>query len=143
MAKGKGLIGEFKEFIARGNVIDLAVGVIIGGAFQKIVSSLVDDIIMPLISLLTGGIDFSAWKVVLGEGDNAAALTYGNFLGAVLNFLIMAIVIFCIVKAINKVSSAVKKPEEAPAPTTKVCPYCKSEIAIDATKCPHCTSGLE
>lgn len=143
MAKGKGLISEFKAFIARGNVIDLAVGVIIGGAFQKIVSSLVDDIIMPLISLLTGGIDFSQWKVVLGEGENAAALTYGNFIGAVLNFLIMALVIFFIVKAINKVSEKVKKPEEAAAPTTKVCPYCKSEISIEATKCPCCTSDLK
>ena len=139
--KGKGLIGEFKEFVMRGNVLDLAVGVIIGGAFQAIVSSLVDDILMPVISLLTGGIDFSEWKVVLGEGDNAAALTYGNFIGAVINFLIMAVVIFLIVKSINKVASIGKKEVEE-EPTTKICPFCKSEISIEATKCPNCTSDL-
>lgn len=145
MGKAKGFFGEFKQFVMRGNVIDLAVGVIIGGAFQKIVSSLVDDIVMPAISLLTGGIDFSEWKVVLGEGETAATLNYGNFISAIINFLIMAFVIFCIVKAINKLSEkTAKKVEEAPAePTTKVCPFCKSEIAIDATKCPHCTSEIK
>lgn len=145
MGKTKGFFGEFKQFIMRGNVIDLAVGVIIGGAFQAIVSSLVDDIVMPAISLLTGGIDFSEWKVVLGEGETAATLNYGNFISAIINFLIMAFVIFCIVKAINKLSEkTAKKVEEAPAePTTKVCPFCKSEIAIDATKCPHCTSEIK
>lgn len=145
MGKAKGFFGEFKQFAMRGNVIDLAVGVIIGGAFQKIVSSLVDDIVMPVISLLTGGIDFSEWKVVLGEGETAATLNYGNFISAIINFLIMAFVIFCIVKAINKLSEkTAKKVEEAPAePTTKVCPFCKSEIAIDATKCPHCTSEIK
>ena len=137
--KAKGFIGEFKEFVMRGNVLDLAVGVIIGGAFQAIVSSLVDDILMPLISLLTGGINFSEWKIALG--DKGAAITYGNFIGAVLNFLIMAVVIFCIVKAINKISSIGKKEVEE-EPTTKVCPFCKSEISIEATKCPHCTSDL-
>lgn len=145
MGKAKGFFGEFKQFAMRGNVIDLAVGVIIGGAFQKIVSSLVDDIVMPVISLLTGGIDFSEWKVVLGEGETAATLNYGNFISAIINFLIMAFVIFCIVKALNKLSEkTAKKVEEAPAePTTKVCPFCKSEIAIDATKCPHCTSEIK
>lgn len=145
MAKKKGIIGEFKEFIMRGNVIDLAVGVLIGGAFQAIVNSLVDDIIMPVISIFTGKIAFDELKVVIGEGDFAATLNYGKFISAIINFLIMAIVIFLIVKAINKVASKVSKPaEEAPAePTTKVCPFCKSEIAIDATKCPHCTSDVE
>ena len=139
--KGKGLISEFKEFIMRGNVLDLAVGVIIGAAFQAIVNSLVNDIIMPVISLVTGGKDFSEWQVSIGE---SATLNYGNFISAVINFLIMAIVIFIIVKSINKVSAKFsKKEEEAPAePTTKVCPYCKSEIPVDAVKCAHCASDL-
>ena len=139
----------------RGNVIDLAVGVIIGGAFQKIVNSLVNDIVMPLISLLTGGIDFSNWFLVLGEGDFATAaaakeagvatLNYGTFLSTALDFLIMAFVIFLIIKGINSVTEKFKKEktEEPAAPTTKVCPYCKSEIDIAATKCPHCTSDVE
>lgn len=155
MAKGKGFISEFKTFIMRGNVIDLAVGVIIGGAFQKIVNSLVNDIVMPLISLLTGGIDFSNWFLVLGEGEFATAaaakeagvatLNYGIFLSTALDFLIMAFVIFLIIKGINSVTEKFKKEktEEPAAPTTKVCPYCKSEIDIAATKCPHCTSDVE
>lgn len=155
MAKGKGFISEFKTFIMRGNVMDLAVGVIIGGAFQKIVNSLVNDIVMPLISLLTGGIDFSNWFLVLGEGEFATAaaakeagvatLNYGTFLSTALDFLIMAFVIFLFIKGINSVTEKFKKekPEEPAAPTTKVCPYCKSEIDIAATKCPHCTSDVE
>ena len=141
MAEKKGFFGEFKEFIMRGNVLDLAVGVIIGGAFQAIVSSLVDDIIMPLVGIILGKIDFSALAVEIGD----AKITYGNFITAIINFLIMAFVIFLIVKGINKVSEKLSKKEEAPAaaPTTKVCPFCKSEIAIDATKCPHCTSDVE
>lgn len=155
MAKGKGFIAEFKKFIMRGNVIDLAVGVIIGGAFQKIVNSLVNDVVMPLISLITGGVDFNNWFLVLGEGDFATAadakaagvatLNYGTFIGTALDFLIMAFVIFVFIKIINTVSDKLKKekPEEPTAPTTKVCPYCKSEIDIAATKCPHCTSEVE
>lgn len=150
----KGFFKEFKEFAMRGNVIDLAVGVIIGGAFQKIVSSLVNDIIMPLISLLTKGTDFTNKFIVLGEGEyatvaeateaGAAILTYGNFISAVIDFLIMAFVIFLFIKLINKISHLGKKKEEEAhaAPTTKVCPFCKSEIAIDAVKCPHCISDL-
>ena len=144
MAKGKGFIAEFKKFIMRGNVIDLAVGVIIGGAFQKIVNSLVNDVVMPLISLITGGVDFNNWFLVLGEGEFATAaeakaagvatLNYGTFIGTALDFLIMAFVIFVFIKIINTVSDK---------PTTKVCPYCKSEIDIAATKCPHCTSEVE
>lgn len=155
MAKGKGFIAEFKKFIMRGNVIDLAVGVIIGGAFQKIVNSLVNDIVMPLISLITGGTNFNDWFFVLGEGDFAtvaeakeagvATLNYGTFIGTALDFLIMAFVIFVFIKIINTVSDKLKKekPEEPAAPTVKVCPYCKSEIDIAATKCPHCTSDVE
>lgn len=155
MAKGKGFIAEFKKFIMRGNVIDLAVGVIIGGAFQKIVNSLVNDVVMPLISLITGGVDFNNWFLVLGEGDFATAadakaagvatLNYGTFIGTALDFLIMAFVIFVFIKIINTVSDKLKKEksEEPAAPTTKVCPYCKSEIDIAAIKCPHCTSEVE
>ena len=141
MAKKSGFISEFKEFIMRGNVLDLAVGVIIGGAFQAIVSSLVDDILMPVIGIILGKVDFSALAVQIGD----ATVTYGKFITAIINFLIMAFVIFLIVKGINKVSEKLSKKEEAPAaaPTTKVCPFCKSEIAIDATKCPHCTSDVE
>lgn len=124
--------------------MDLAVGVIIGGAFQAIVSSLVNDIVMPVISLITGGLDFSAWKIMLSEGENAASINYGNFITAVINFLIMAFVIFCFVKFMNRLNEKLaKKPEEAPAaPTTKICPFCKSEVNIEATRCPHCTSEL-
>ena len=140
----KSFISEFKTFISRGNVMDLAVGVIIGGAFQTIVSSLVNDIVMPVISLITGGIDFSAWKIRLGTGENAASINYGNFITAVINFLLMALVIFCFIKLMNRLNSEfTKKPETEPeAPTTKVCPFCKSEVKIDATRCPHCTSVL-
>lgn len=144
MAK-KGFIAEFKEFISRGNVMDMAVGVIIGGAFQAIINSLVNDVVMPLISVLTGGLDFTAWKIVMGSGENAPVLAYGNFITAVINFLLMALVIFTFIKVMNNLAAkAKKKPEEAPAePTTKECPFCKSEIAIEATRCPHCTSLLD
>lgn len=143
--KKKGFIAEFREFISRGNVMDMAVGVIIGGAFQTIINSLVNDIVMPLISVITGGLDFSQWKLVLGEGDTAPVLGYGSFITAVINFLLMALVIFTFIKIMNSVAekTKLKKEEEAPAPTTKVCPYCKSEIPIDASRCPHCTSVLE
>lgn len=136
----KKFINEFKEFISKGNVLDLAVGVIIGGAFSAIVTSLTDNIINPLINCI-GGAEIQG-KIHL-IGDNY--IDYGAFLSAIINFLIMALIIFCIVKAVNKAMSlGKKKEEEAPAePTTKVCPYCKSEIAIDAVKCPHCTSDVE
>ena len=137
----KALIKEFKEFISRGNVMDMAVGVIIGGAFTAIVNSLVNDMLMPLLSLLTGGFDFPGLCIALGEGENAATINYGSFISAIINFLLIALVIFLIIKAINKVSR--KKKEEAPVPTTKECPYCKEQIAIEATRCPHCTSKLE
>ena len=148
----KKFMDEFKTFIMRGNVMDLAVGVIIGGAFQAIIKSLVDDIIMPLISLITGGIDFSNWFIQL-SGDQkfatlaaaqeagVATLSYGNFITAVINFLIMAFVIFSIIKAINALD-AKYRPKQEEEVTTKKCPFCQSEIDIKATRCPHCTSEL-
>jgi len=142
MSKGNGFIGEFKKFILRGNVMDMAVGVIVGGAFTSIVASLNQDILTPLLGIF-GGTDFSHLTVTLGSGENAPVLAYGNFITAILNFLITAFVIFCLVKFINKMGDKMKKKEEKPAaPTTKKCMYCKSEIAIDAVKCPHCTSDL-
>ena len=137
---------EFKKFISRGNVLDLAVGVIIGGAFQSIVNSLVNDIIMPVIGLLTGGTHFSSWSVTFGKGlvESPATLNYGNFIAAVLNFFIMAFVLFLLVKAINKGRDAFTKKDSTPEPPkTKICPYCKSEVPVDATRCSHCTSNLE
>lgn len=158
----KKFLNEFKAFALRGNVIDLAVGVIIGGAFQAIVKSMVDDLIMPFVGLATGGINFTDQFVVLKlaegveQGTKYASLTaakeagatvfaYGSFITAVINFIIMAVVIFLFVKAINNLHKlGKKKEEEVPAaPTTKVCPFCKSEIAIDATRCAHCTSELK
>ena len=138
----KAFIKEFKEFISRGSVMDMAVGVIIGGAFTAIVTSLVNDILMPVLSLITGGLDFTSLCIVLGEGENAATLNYGAFIAAIINFLLIAFVIFLLVKMINNFSR--KKKEEEPAPvTTKICPFCKEEISIDATRCPHCTSELK
>lgn len=135
----KNFLKEFKEFISRGNVMDMAVGIIIGGAFTSIVSSLVEDIINPLLGCFVS-MDFSAWKIPL-VGD--AALGIGNFINAVISFLIMAFILFSIIKALNKAASFAKKDEPVEeAPTTKMCPYCKSEIAIEATRCPHCTSQL-
>lgn len=134
----KSFFEEFKKFITRGNVLDMAVGVIIGGAFTAIVKSLVDDVISPLLGMF-GTSNLSAMSVTLKEG---VTLTYGNFLSAVINFVIMAFVIFCILRTLNKISEKVKKPVPDAAPTTKICPHCKSEIAIDATRCPHCTSEL-
>lgn len=146
MSKGKGFFGEFKKFIMRGNVMDMAVGVIVGGAFTAIVTSLNKDILTPVLGLF-GGTDFSNLVLKMGEGEEAPVLMYGNFITAVINFIITAFVIFCLVKFINmlndKTSRKKKEEEAAPAePTTKICPFCKSEIAIDATRCAHCTSEL-
>ena len=142
--KGTGFVAEFKKFIMRGNVLDMAVGVIVGGAFTAIVTSLNQDILTPLLGVF-GGTDFSHLTVTLGSGETAPVLCYGNFITAVINFVITALVIFCLIKLINNVSNKLShKEEEKPAaPTTKKCPFCKSEIAIDATRCPHCTSQLE
>lgn len=155
----KKFMEEFKTFAMRGNVIDLAVGVIIGTAFQKIVSSLVNDLIMPIIGVITGGSNFNEQFLILrvpqGVERNqidslktAAALgastfNYGAFLTTIIDFLIVALVIFIMVKAINKLNAIKKKEEEPKVPSTKKCPYCTSEIAVAATRCPHCTSELD
>ena len=136
---------DFKKFIMRGNVMDMAVGVIVGGAFTAIVTSLNKDILTPLLSLI-GGTDFSYLFVQLGgTEEEPILLQYGNFITAVINFLITALVIFCLIKFIGYITDKLSKKEEpAPAaPTTKECPYCKSAIAIAATRCPNCTSHLE
>ncbi|MGN0476966.1 MAG: large conductance mechanosensitive channel protein MscL [Ruminococcus sp.] len=140
----KKIFGEFKEFVMRGNVLDLAVAVIIGGAFQTIVSSLCDDVITPFIQLVISkciGVDsIEEMTKVL----NVGTIQLGNFISAVINFLIMAVIIFCLVKFINRVMSVGRKKEEKEEEvTTKTCPFCKSEIDIEATRCPHCTSVLE
>ncbi len=129
---------EFKEFAMRGSVIDLAVGVIIGGAFQKIVTSLVNDIISPLIGLVANK-DFTALVAKIGDVE----IKYGAFITEIINFILMAFVIFLIIKVLNAISSIRKKEEIIAEPTTKQCPYCYSEITIKATKCPHCTSDVE
>lgn len=137
----KKFFNEFKDFISRGNVMDMAVGIIIGGAFTSIVNSLVNDIINPLLGMI-GGTDLTGYVLVLND---EATLNYGSFLTAIINFLIMALIVFLLIKSINSMSKAFarKKKEEAPAaPTTKVCPFCKSEINIEASRCPHCTSEL-
>uniref|UniRef100_UPI00405669B0 large conductance mechanosensitive channel protein MscL n=1 Tax=Agathobacter sp. TaxID=2021311 RepID=UPI00405669B0 len=141
--KDKGFIAEFKKFIMRGNVMDMAVGVIVGGAFTSIVTSLNKDILTPILGIF-GGMDFSHLTVTLGSSETAPVLMYGNFITAVVNFLITAFVIFCLVKGINVLNDRFTPKEEPKpeAPTTKECPYCKSTIAIGAVKCPHCTSDL-
>ena len=137
----KKIIQEFKDFINRGNVVDMAVGVIIGAAFKDIVTSLVEDIINPIIGIF-GGMNFDQYSLnLMGE----ATLNYGKFLTAVMNFLIMAAVIFAMVKLMNSAAAkfAKEEVEEEKPVTTKKCPYCMSEIAIEATRCPHCTSVLD
>ena len=153
------MLKEFKEFALRGNIMDMAIGVIIGGAFQKIVSSLVDDIIMPLISIFTGDVNLDHLAFKIGN----ASITYGAFITAVLDFLIIAFSIFLVMRYINKLNkklAEVKEKELAKlvaegkikrrktdtptdGPTTKICPFCFSEINVQATRCPHCTSELE
>lgn len=144
-----GLMKEFKEFALRGNVVDMAVGVIIGAAFGKIVSSLVTNILMPPIGLAMGGIDFSNLFINLGdipvttlaeaEAANVPVIAYGVFLNSVIDFLIVAFVIFLMLKQINRMAP---KKEEAPAAEPRLCPYCREKIADDATRCPHCTAEL-
>ncbi|MGN0624936.1 MAG: large conductance mechanosensitive channel protein MscL [Oscillospiraceae bacterium] len=136
--KKNGFWSEFRQFIAKGNVMNLAVGVIIGAAFQATTNSLVNDIISPVIGLFASA-DMSAWSVAVG----GAEIRYGAFLTAIINFLIMALVIFLLVKLLNRIMAIGKKPEPEAEPTTKKCPFCCSEIAIEATRCPHCTSELE
>lgn len=134
------ILKEFKTFALRGNLIDMAVGIIIGGAFGKIVTSLVNDVIMPPIGMLLGGMNFTDLVLRLGAGDKAAALKYGAFLQTVIDFVIVAFAIFMLIKTVNKASRLML--QEA-APTTKDCPRCCSSIAVKATRCPHCTSELE
>jgi large conductance mechanosensitive channel len=144
---------EFKTFIMRGNVLDLAIGIIIGGAFGKIISSFVNDIIMPPIGLLLGKVNFADKFVDLSGGGyatlaaakeaGAATLNYGLFINNIIDFLIVALVIFLVVKQINKMQTMGKKAEAPAAPTTKECPHCYSTIAIKATRCPNCTSELK
>lgn len=135
----KKFLEEFKTFALRGNVLDMAVGVIIGGAFQAIVSSLTNDVISPILGI-AGSMDFTQFVLTI----NGSEIRYGAFITAVINFIIMAFIIFCLVKGINKLSNIGKKeePKKEPEPTTKKCPYCLSEIPIAATKCAHCTSDL-
>lgn len=133
----KKFLEEFKAFALKGNVMDLAVGVIIGGAFQAIVTSLVGDIITPIIGIFAST-DFSNLIATI----NGSEVKYGAFITAIINFIIMAFIIFCIVKGLNKLAER-KKKEEANEPTEKTCPFCQSTISIKATRCPHCTSGLE
>ena len=144
------MVEEFKKFIMRGNVLDMAVGIIIGAAFGKIVSSLVDDIIMPPIGLIMGKVDFSNLFINLSSTPAATMaeakaaglpiIAYGAFLNTVVNFLIVAFAIFVLIKQVNRIVP-IKKEEDAPVP--RLCPYCKMEIADDATRCPHCTSQLD
>jgi large conductance mechanosensitive channel len=143
------MLKEFKDFIMRGNVLDLAVAVIIGGAFGKIISSFVSDVLMPPLGFLLGGVDFSDLYVNLSgtvygsladaKAAGAPTINYGLFLNNVINFIIVAAVIFLIVKLAN----SLQKPKTAPAPTTRECPYCISNIPIKATRCPHCTSEVK
>lgn len=153
----KSFFNEFKKFAMRGNVIDMAVGIIIGAAFGKIVDSLVKDIIMPPIGLLLGKVDFSNLFFVLKNGPdykepyvslsqaiNAGAITLnlGNFLNAVISFTIVAFAVFILIKGINRVQESIALGEEPAEPTTKKCPYCYSDIPIKAVRCPNCTSEL-
>lgn len=136
------MLKEFKEFALRGNVLDLAVGVIIGGAFQKLVTSLTTNIISPILGCFTE-VDFSGWKLTIGNLN----LTYGAFITDIINFIIMAFIVFLIVKFMNKLANLGKRSEETSVaesePTTKVCPHCYSEININASRCPCCTSEIE
>lgn len=151
------MLKEFKAFATKGNIMDLAVGVVIGGAFQSIINSLVNDIIMPAISMITGKVDFSDMMFTVGE----VSIKYGNFITAIVNFLIIAFSIFLAITYMNKITKKMeaislgqvekinkklgrtKKEEPTPEPTVKVCPFCYSEIPYKATRCAHCTSVLE
>lgn len=152
-----GMVKEFKEFAAKGNVFDMAVGIMVGAAFGTIVKSLVDDVIMPPIGLLLGNVDFSNLFVILKEGPEggggyatvadaqaagAVTLNYGMFINTIIVFLIVALSVFFIVRFINQLKKA-EEEAPAPAPSTKECPYCFTPIPISATRCPNCTSNIE
>ena len=148
------MLKEFKEFAMKGNMLDMAVGIVIGAAFGAIISSLVDDVIMPPIGLLLGGVDFSDLFITLKDGATAGpymtiagaqeagavVISYGLFINSVISFLIVAFAVFLLIKSINKLQQEEEAAEEAP--TTKDCPFCLSSIAIKATRCPQCTSEL-
>jgi len=144
------MLKDFREFVMRGNVMDLAIAVIIGGAFGKIVSSLVSDVLMPPLGLLLNGVDFSNLFISLNgqayatladaQAAGAPTLNYGNFLSAVIDFLVIALVVFLMVRAVNGLHK--RQPAPAPAPTTKECPHCFTAIPIKASRCPNCTSQL-
>jgi large conductance mechanosensitive channel len=137
-----GMLKEFKEFAMKGNVMDMAVGIIIGAAFGKIVSSLVSDVLMPPIGLLLGNVDFSSLAVTLKEAtDSSPAVTikYGLFINTIIDFVIIAFAIFLVIKQLNRL----KKPAPAATPTTKDCPYCLMAVPLNATRCGHCTSELK
>lgn len=143
-----GMLKEFKEFAVKGNVMDMAIGIVIGGAFTPIVKSMVDDIIMPPIGMLLGGVDFSEYKLILQEAVVAAdgtekaavSINYGNFVNIVITFVIIAFAVFMLVKVMNKLR---REEEAAPvAPTDKKCPHCLMTIPIEAKKCGHCTSAV-
>lgn len=151
------LLKEFREFAFKGNMIDLAVGMIIGAAFTGLVNSIVGNMVMPIISLFTGGIDFNNMYVPLNDAARAAAqsgadietaraagavFAYGTFLTDLIQFLILAFVVFMMIRCLTKAMEVAKKEQEEAAPTTKECPFCKSEINIEATRCPNCTSEL-
>ena len=153
MAERKGVFREFRDFISRGSVVDLAVAVVIGAAFTKIVTSLVEGILMPPIGLLTGRIDFASMFVVLDKSKGVPAsladakvkgipvVAYGQFINDVISFIVVAFVVFLIVKRVNRIRSG--EPADKKAPTTKDCPYCVSAIPLKATRCPECTSQLQ
>jgi len=145
---------EFRQFVARGNAIDLAVGLVIGAAFGKIVTSIVEGIIMPPIGLLLGHVDFASLFIVLDQSKGTPAsladakakgipvIAYGQLVNDIISFLIVALAVFLIVKQINRIKSAFEEPAPSGAPTTKECPYCASTISVKAKRCPECTSQL-
>lgn len=146
------MLKEFRDFAMRGNVVDLAIGLILGAAFGKIVNSLVNDVLMPPLGLLLGRVDFSSLFISL-SGQNyasiaqakaagAATLNYGEFVNTIVNFVIIAFAVFLLVKQINKLTARFGPDQAPPSPVTKECPYCVSTIAIKATRCPHCTATL-
>lgn len=141
----KNMIKEFKTFALKGNVLDMAIGIIIGASFGKIVDSLVKDILMPPLGMAMGKVDFSNLKIPLGNEPEAATINYGVFINTLISFIIVAFAVFLLVKAINTLRTKMEKAEaSAPAPKTeKTCPYCCSQIPVKATRCPHCTSQLK
>ncbi len=138
----KDFISEFKKLAMRGNVIDMAIGIIIGASFGKIVDSLVKDILMPPIGLILGKVDFSDLKIALTSGENPVTINYGLFINSLISFVIVAFAVFILIKGINKFQEKIIKAEKTESKDVKECPYCCSEIPAKAIKCPHCTSDL-